>query len=35
MTSLLGSNQEHAGDFKEWSALPRETKNRHAVKHDG
>ena len=35
MTSLLGSNHEHKADFKEWSLLPRETKSRHAVKHDG
>jgi hypothetical protein len=26
---------EHAGDFKEWSALRGETKSRHAVKRDG
>jgi len=26
---------EHEGDFKEWQALPGETKSRHAVKHDG
>jgi hypothetical protein len=26
---------QHKGDFKEWLALPRETKSRHAVKHDG
>ncbi len=32
MTSLLGSNDEHKADFKEWSVLPRETKSLHALK---
>ena len=35
MTSRLGSKHEYKADFKEWSVLQRETKSRHAVKHDG